>query len=204
MVNLCLIACYLFVIYNVNPLPALAKLRGKGVAFHLFCGATLTLILLASLTGGLSSQLPLHFMGLAAAALVIGYQLTLCAIALVTLSCCLTGNLNLGDVGGYLFAGYLIPLFVFEKWRQLTYDDNIWRFSFITAGAGSLIVIIVKTLSMSLYYIFVSDIAVDKVINQYIILSPLFWLPELLFNATILITLLQHRPQWVLRYRPIE
>lgn len=201
MINLCLIAVCCLVLVSIKPLPTLSELKGKGIAFHLFCAATLTLILLASLTGGLSPQMPMHFIGLAAVSLVIGIRLSLCAVAMVIASLVLIGELAISDIGGYWLAGYIIPLFVFAKWVQLTKHRNLWRFSFVTAGLGSTIIFCVKTLGLSLYYVFVSNVAVDAVLNQYIILSPLFWLPELLFNATVLITLLQHRPQWVLLYR---
>ncbi|OIQ46445.1 MAG: hypothetical protein BM565_11695 [Gammaproteobacteria bacterium MedPE] len=202
MINLGLLLLSCYMIYRANIVHALKQLNQSRVALHLYAGTTLTLTLLASLTGGISTQMPLHFMGLAAAALIIGYRLTISAALIVVFILLALGKIPVEHVGISLTAGYLIPLVLFQIWIKVTKSHNIWIFSFVTAGIGSLVLFIIKTLCMASYYYWGLNVDPEMVVSQYMMISPLFWIPELLLSVTVLITCLQHRPQWVACYQP--
>ena len=197
MVNLILLSISFYFIYRTDALSALGQLQQSRVALHLFAGSTLARSLLAMLSGGVTPQMPLHFMGLAAATLIIGYRLSVIAVLGVIGIKFLIGILPLELLGISLFCGYLLPIILLQYWVKLTRSNNIWIFTFITAGIGSLLVFIAKTLGMAGYYYWVLQLDSTQIIAHYILVSPLFWLPEILLSITIMLTCLQHRPQWV-------
>ena len=202
MINLSLLLLAFYMIYRANIYHALKQLNQSRVALHLYAGTTLTLTLLASLTGGISTQMPLHFMGLAASALIIGYRLTISAALIVVFILLGLSKIPVEQVGISLAGGYLIPLMLFQLWIRMAKSHNIWIFSFITAGVGSVILFIIKTLCMASYYYWELNVSPEMIMSQYMMISPLFWIPELLLSVTVLITCLQHRPQWVACYHP--
>lgn len=197
MVNLILLLISFYFVYRIDALSALIQLKQSRVALHLFAGSTLSLSLLAILSGGISPQMPLHFMGLAAATLIIGYRLSVIAVLIAIGIQLAIGKLPFDVLGISLLCGYLLPIILLQYWVKLTQRNNIWFFTFITAGIGSLLLFIAKTLGMACYYYWVLQFDSAYVVSQYIYVSPLFWVPEILLSVTIMLTCLQHRPQWV-------
>lgn len=197
MANLILLLISFYFVYRIDALSSLIQLKESRVALHLFAGSTLTLSLLAILSGGISPQMPLHFMGIAAITLIIGYRLSVTAALIVIGVQFSIGKLQFDVLGISLFCGSLLPIMLLQYWVRLTQRSNIWFFTFITAGFGSLLLFVAKTLGMASYYYWVLQLDSAQIIAQYILVSSLFWVPEILLSVTIILTCLQHRPQWV-------
>lgn len=195
------IALALAILWKTNIRSSLATLTYSQVALHLFVSSVFSMTLLSWVSGGIDSAMPQHFLGFAAITLIISYRFAIIASALVSLALIAMGKIPPILIGPTLLLGMLIPILIVHYWQLYVKTQSIWGFTIKVAMIGALLSFISKTLFMSGYYYWILQIPLSQIINNYIMLSPLFWLPEIMLNTTIILTLLQHKPHWVATYQ---
>jgi len=202
MINILLIACVVALLWQAKPRLLFNSLKRNNTAFHLFFASTLTITLLGFIQGGANVSMPLHFLGLGAATLILGRQLAILSAVLAAIILLLAQKIITDDVGIIVLGGMLLPIIAVDYWRQwlTSKTASVWRFVLYGAVGGTVISMLVKTLILSIYYLGINDIEQSQVLEQYALLSLLFWVPEIMLNSTIILTLIQHKPHWVSTY----
>jgi len=201
-VDIAFTACAFMFVWYAKPRILLTTLLNNNTALHLFLASTLTITLLAFIQGGAMASMPLHFLGLSAATLILGRNFAILAATLCCLILILAQKLMPSEIGITLIGGMFLPIVAVDYWRKLVIPtgSSVFRFVFLGAAAGAILSLLIKTLLLALYYLQIGDIEQSLIWEQYILLSLLFWVPEIMLNSTIILTLAQHKPQWLASY----
>lgn len=206
MVNIFLISVVLVFFWRKNPRALVTKLSTSNVALHLFLASTLFITLLAFMQGGTTTTMPLHFLGLASITLVLGRSFAILSAMTCALVLLLTQKMAIDDAGALLLGGMLLPIMCIDYWRQwlISSSTSTWRFVLYAGVGGAILSLIVKTLLLSVYYYGVKEFSTPQIIEQYLQLSLLFLVPEIMLNGTIILTLVQHKPHWIATYNTAQ
>lgn len=203
MINIGLIGCAIVLLWYASPRALVTKLTANNMALHLFLASTLAMTLLAFMQGGANVGMPLHFLGLAAITLILGRELSILAAIICGAILLMTQKMAFNDAGAMLVGGMLLPIITVDYWRKWVTSTSLstWRFVLFASVGGAIITLLLKTLLLSVYYYYVNEFTAPQVIEQYALLSLLFWVPEMMLNGTIILTLVQHKPHWVATFR---
>ena len=206
MINILLILLAAYILWQTNLRTSIRTLLTSNTALHLFLASSLSITLLAFLKAGTSLSMPLHFLGLTCVTLILGQRLALLACFISVLGLVFTQKLIFQQMGIFLIGSMMIPVIIFELFRVSVINKikKSWQFIVILASFGAVISFVVKTIINALYYYFVTDIPFNQIMDNYIYLSTLFWIPEMMLNGTIIMTLIQHKPHWVASYAPLQ
>jgi uncharacterized membrane protein len=159
--------------------------------------------LLAFMQGGANVGMPLHFLGLAAITLILGREFAILAAIICGAILLMTQKIAFNDAGAIIVGGMLLPIITVDYWRKWVTSTSLstWKFVLFASVGGAIITLLLKTLLLSVYYYYVNEFTAPQVIEQYALLSLLFWVPEMMLNGTIILTLVQHKPNWVATFR---
>ena len=206
MINILFILLAAYVLWRTNLRTSIQTLVTSNTAMHLFLASSLSITLLAFLKAGTSLAMPLHFLGLTCITLILGQRLALLACFISALGLLFTQKLIFEQMGIFLIGSMMIPIIIFELFRVSVINKikKSWQFILILASFGAVISFVVKTIINAFYYYFVADIPFSQIMDNYIYLSALFWIPEMMLNGTIIMTLIQHKPHWVASYATLQ
>ncbi|SIS45647.1 energy-coupling factor ABC transporter permease [Neptunomonas antarctica] len=167
---------------------------------HLFFGATVLLLMMWSMRAGLSPGLSIHFLGVTALTLVLGWDLAILSASLVLLGMTLIGKESWEGlaVNGLclvvlpVFLSYAIHLFVDKKLPK-----NFFIYLFVCAFAGSVIAIAASGLTMATLLWMDGVYPWSKIDHQYVSLLPLIMFPEGLMNGILMTAIMVFYPDWI-------
>lgn len=201
MINIALLAIAFFACWRADVKHVVSAIYNNAVILHLFFATTISLAILAWLRGGVDESMPQHFLGLCAATLILGQRYVMISCLLVSAILLIGQKISFINLGAALLFGMLLPCYLVNRWQQYCGGLSIWRFTLKVAVVGSILSLLAKVSLMSAYYYFYQGIPSAQIIDNYLRISLLFWVPELMLNATVILTLLQHRPHWIAAYQ---
>jgi len=204
MINIIFVAVALVLLWRADIPNLINTLRHNTTVLHLFLASTLVITLLAFVKTGATIAMPLHFLGLASVSLILGQRFALIACTISALLLLVTQKINLEQLGVLLVGGMMLPVLAVDYLRQILISktSKTWQFITFLVALSAIISLLIKTFVLAGYYHFVDGIPLSQIIDGYISLSFLFWIPEIMLNGTVILTLIQHKPHWVSSYNP--
>ncbi|MDO2946823.1 energy-coupling factor ABC transporter permease [Aeromonas simiae] len=167
---------------------------------HLLLSAALALLPLWWLRAGLHAGLEVHFLGLTALTLLLGWRLALVAgsLALLTLTAC--GSEPWPLLGSHALLGVLLPVLTTEllflaSWAWLA--RHLFVYLFVVAFLGGAAAISVKLLATALWMGMSGAYPWQIIADDYLAIWPLLLFPEALLNGMTMTLLAVYRPHWV-------
>ena len=175
-----------------------SALQAKPTLQHIFYISCIALAVLWSIRAGISSGLGIHFMGLTAATLLMGWPLALLAGALSLLGICVIGleaypcfAVNyLVSVALPVFTSHWILFFV-----QKHLPANPFVYIFLCGFFNGAFAILVVALSTALLIGGLEVYGWDDVWERYLIFLPLMLFPEAFLNGMVVATVMGTAPE---------
>lgn len=188
------LAIVVFAIRQVN----WQALRGYPFLQHLFALSILVLTVLWSMRAGLSSGLAIHFLGLTAATLLMGWPLALLAGALVNIALIILG-LETASAFAVNFVFYVaLPVFtshllLHQVQKRLPANPFIYIFlcGFFNGALSILIVALATALMLGGLGIY----EWYRVYHEYLMYLPLLLFPEAFINGMIVAGIIGTKPE---------
>jgi len=204
MINIIFISAALFLLWRADIPNFINTVRVNNTVLHLFLASTLIITLLAFVKTGSTVTMPLHFLGLTSLTLILGQRFALIACAISAMLLLITQKLAFEQLGILLLGGMMLPVMAIDYLRQLlsSKTHKTWQFITFVVSLSAIVSLVVKTSVLAVYYHVINGVALPDIINGYVSLSLLFWVPEIMLNGTIILTLIQHKPHWVSSYHP--
>lgn len=163
-------------------------LKEQPLLQHVFYSACLALAILWSIRAGLSSGLGIHFMGLTAATLVMGWPLALIAGAIGLLCVTLIGLENYGGFGVNFIISVALPVFTSFAvlkmvQRKLPANPFVYIFlcGFFNGAISILAVACVTSAMLGLLQVY----SWEAVYEEYFMYLPLMLFPEAFINGMV-------------------
>ncbi|MFR9718100.1 energy-coupling factor ABC transporter permease [Aeromonas diversa] len=167
---------------------------------RLLLGASLTLIPLWLLRAGLHQGLSIHFLGLTALTLLLGWRLALLAGTLTLLALTGFGVDSPTQLGSELLLGVMVPVLVSQalflaSWVWL--PRHLFVYLFVAAFLGGAVTISVKVVGTALWAGWSGAYPWHTIEDNYLSIWPLLLFPEALLNGMTMTLLAVYRPHWV-------
>lgn len=167
---------------------------------RLLLGASLALLPLWLLRAGLHQGLSIHFLGLTALTLLLGWRLALLAGTLTLLALTGFGVDSPTLLGSELLLGVVLPVLVSQllflaSWAWL--PRHLFVYLFVAAFLGGAVTISVKVLGTALWAGLSGAYPWHTVEENYLSIWPLLLFPEALLNGMTMTLLAVYRPHWV-------
>lgn len=203
MINIIFIVAALALLWRADIPNFINTIRSNNTVFHLFLASTLVITLLAFVKAGAMITMPLHFLGLTSLTLILGQRFALISCTISAIILLITQKLAIEQLGILLVGGMMLPVIVVEYLRQLltSKTKKTWQFMTFLVALGAVVSLLVKTSVFAVYYYFVDGVTLPQIMDGYISLSILFWVPEIMLNGTVILTLIQHKPHWISSYQ---
>lgn len=173
---------------------------GNNADMHVWLGATVAVMLLWMLKGGVSPGLGFHILGVTTLTLMFGWAFAWFSVVLVVLSTCAygLGGWEAVGVNALLMGG--VPILVTHAMLRLCQwylPHNFFIYVFINAFfVAGLSSVLGKLVTVTL--IVLSGVhTLDAVAYEYLPYLPLMFLSEALVNGMTMTMLVALRPQWV-------
>jgi len=167
---------------------------------HLLLGSAIALVPLWYLRAGLHEGLEVHFLGLTALTLLLGWRLALLAPCLTLLVLGYFGVIKLADFGWQALIGIALPvatswLLFLASWAWL--PRHLFVYIFVAAFLGGAITISVKIAASALLMGMSGTYPWHTITADYLSIWPLLLFPEALLNGMAMTVLAIYRPHWV-------
>ncbi|WP_368164928.1 energy-coupling factor ABC transporter permease [Aeromonas sp. R6-2] len=167
---------------------------------RLLLGASLALLPLWLLRAGLHQGLSIHFLGLTALTLLLGWRLALLAGTLTLLALTGFGVDSPTLLGSELLLGVVLPVLVSQllflaSWAWL--PRHLFVYLFVAAFLGGAVTISVKVLGTALWAGLSGAYPWYTIEENYLSIWPLLLFPEALLNGMTMTLLAVYRPHWV-------
>ena len=167
---------------------------------RLLLGASLALIPLWLLRAGLHQGLSIHFLGLTALTLLLGWRLALLAGTLTLLALTGFGVDSPTQLGSELLLGVMVPVLVSQalflaSWAWL--PRHLFVYLFVAAFLGGAVTISVKVVGTALWAGWSGAYPWHTIEENYLSIWPLLLFPEALLNGMTMTLLAVYRPHWV-------
>ncbi|ENY71835.1 energy-coupling factor ABC transporter permease [Aeromonas diversa] len=167
---------------------------------RLLLGASLALIPLWLLRAGLHQGLSIHFLGLTALTLLLGWRLALLAGTLTLLALTGFGVDSSTQLGSELLLGVMVPVLVSQalflaSWAWL--PRHLFVYLFVAAFLGGAVTISVKVVGTALWAGWSGAYPWHTIEENYLSIWPLLLFPEALLNGMTMTLLAVYRPHWV-------
>lgn len=166
---------------------------------QLFATAAI-LSLLFFVRAGLHDGLELHFVGLTAVTLALGWRMACLCGAISLFPLYLMGHLPLGNIGVELFLGIYLPVMFSYLMHMLVYHHlprQLFVFVFVTAFLGGALTFVVRTLVIAAFYLLDGTYSWPIIADNYLVMLPLFLVPEAMLNGMAIVLMVVYRPQWI-------
>lgn len=167
---------------------------------HLFLGATVVLLVMWSMRAGISPGLSIHFLGLTALTLILGWDLAILSATLVLLGMTLIGTESWQGFsinGLCLVAIPALLTHAIQRFVESRFPKNFFVYQFLCGFVGAGIVIAVSGLSMMAVLWLSGAYTWAKITAEYIQYLPLIMFPEGLMNGILMTGIMVFYPDWV-------
>lgn len=160
----------------------------------------LMLVFLWILKTGIQPGLDVHFLGLTAVTLMLGWRLSIVVAPIALLLLTLFGVYPWQDFGVNLFLGMLVPICFTYSVFLLTYSylsRHLFVYIFIAGFFNAALTIAAQMFSFSVYYKLVGAFPWHVVVNDYFAIVLLMLFPEGVLNGMCIAGLVMYKPNWV-------
>ena len=171
----------LLYLWQSFPVEAFARLKRDSHYQHQLFATAAILSLLFFLRAGIQPGLDLHFVGLTAVTLSLGWRMASLCGAISLLPLLLVGQLPLSMLGIELLLGIFLPVLFSYLVFILVYHylpKNLFVYIFAAAFAGGALMFILRTLAMAGYYLFSGEYDWAMLTDNYLVMIPLFLVPS--------------------------
>lgn len=185
-----------YAIYRA-PWHALAANRGLQ---HLCFGATVALIILWSMRAGISPGLSIHFLGVTALTLILGWDLAILSATSVLLVMTLLGRESIEGISVNGLCLAVLPALLthlIHQWVERTFAKNFFIYLFLCAFIGAALVTAASGLGMGML-LWLDDVYPwSKIMHEYVRYLPLIMFPEALLNGILMTGIMVFYPDWI-------
>lgn len=153
-----------------------------------------------SLQTGIKDNLEVHFLGLTALTLVVGWRLSIVTAAVATLLVTILGVASWADLGENLLLGAIWPISLSYFIFLLTYSyltRHLFVYTFVAGFFNAVLVICAKMFAIGLYLAWTGVYSWSVIKADYLIIMPLMAFPEGLINGMTITALVVYKPEWV-------
>lgn len=167
---------------------------------HLFFGATVLLLLMWSMRAGISPGLSIHFLGVTALTLVLGWDLAILSASFVLLGMTILGKESWQGFAVNGLCLVVIPAFLSYGIHQLVdkkLPKNFFIYLFLCGFIGSSVVVAVSGLLMSGVLWIEGVYPWSKITQEYVDYLPLIMFPEGLMNGILMTGIMVFYPDWI-------
>lgn len=179
------------------PWSLLANNRGLQ---HLFFGVTVVLMVMWVMRAGISPGLSIHFLGVTALTLILGWDLAILSATLVLIAMTLVGNESWQGFSANGVCLVIIPALLTHVIQQLVgryLPKNFFVYLFGCGFLGASVVVAISGLSMSLLLWVDGVYPWAKISHEYISYLPLIMFPEALMNGILMTGIMVFYPDWI-------
>lgn len=198
-VNLIVAAVYLVLLVAALPGLDLAGLARDPARQHRFFAASLIVMLFWLVRAGITPGLSIHFLGMTALTLVVGWRLALLGSLFPLLGTRVLGLEEWILVGwsGLLFCA--LPIGVTELARRLAgrLPANLFVYVFVCAFFGAMLATGCARLAVAGLLWGLDAVPAETVWDEYLLLLPLTLFPEAILNGMVISVLAVYRPGWL-------
>jgi len=195
---LCIVDTFVLVL-AIRRIPYRAFLREKGLQ-HLLFGSLVFLSILWRLRAGLSEGLEIHFLGLTALTLILGWDIAICAGVLICIFTTAMLNLSWNLLPLDVLCKVIFPVLTTVKILKVAegrLPSNFFIYffvcAFLTGGLTGALAVIAK----GGYLVFSGLYPWQQIADEYFLYLPLVIFPEAFLNGTAMIGMLVYLPDWV-------
>lgn len=170
---------------------------------HLWLGASLAILVLWSMRAGLTPELTIHFLGVTAVTLVLGWALALLAVAVACLGLGFAGLVPWSVLSlDFLTAGVIPVAISWLVWRssERWLPANLFVYLFVAVFFAAALAVLVGNLARAGWLLLGGEFELFQVNHDYLVLLPLVVLAEALLNGFVMTGLVIMRPDWVRTY----
>lgn len=160
----------------------------------------LILVALWSLQTGIRDSLEVHFLGLTALTLMVGWRLSIITATLATLIVTVMGVASWLNLGENLLLGAILPITLSYFVFLLTYSylpRQLFVYIFVAGFFNAVLALSAKMFFMGLYLTMTGVYSWSAIKADYLIIMPLMALPEGLINGMTITALVVYKPEWV-------
>lgn len=153
-----------------------------------------------SLQTGIKDNLEVHFLGLTALTLVVGWRLSIITASVATLLVTIFGVASWTNIGENLLLGAIWPISLSYFVFLLTYsylNKHLFIYTFIAGFFNAVLAMCAKMFVIGLYLAWTGVYSWAAIKADYLIIMPLMALPEGLINGMTITALVVYRPEWV-------
>jgi len=175
----------------------------NGDRLQLMGACVLGVVFLWTLKTGIQPGLNVHFLGLTAMTLMLGWRLSTLVAPVALLVLTVLGIYPLHEFGVNLFLGMLVPISVTYFIFLVTYSylsRHLFVYIFIAAFFNAAITITVQMFLFALYYRVTGIYDWYVIMNDYFAIVLLMLFPEGVLNGMCIAGLVTYKPQWVLTF----
>lgn len=183
----------------VRSAPWRVIVANKGLQ-HLFLGAAAVLAMMWSMRAGISPGLSVHFLGVTALTLILGWDLAILSASFVLLAMILMGkeSWDSWSVNGVCLVVIPALLTAFIQ-RQVSkrLPKNFFIYLFLCGFLGAAVVVAVSGLLMAVLLWFQGIYGWGKIVHEYVSYLPLIMFPEALMNGILMTGIMVFYPDWI-------
>lgn len=167
---------------------------------HLFFAVTVVLMVMWVMRAGISPGLSIHFLGVTALTLILGWDLAILSATLVLLAMTVLGKESWQGFTANGICLVVLPALlthVIQSWIGRLLPKNFFVYLFGCGFLGAAVVVAVSGTAMSLL-LWVSDVYPwAKIQHEYINYLPLIMFPEALMNGILMTGIMVFYPDWI-------
>lgn len=163
----------------------------------------LGVVFLWTLKTGIQAGLNVHFLGLTAMTLMLGWRLSVLAAPIALAILTVLGIYPVHEFSVNLFLGMIVPICVTYFIFLVTYSylsRHLFVYIFIAAFFNAAITITVQMFLFALYYKLIGAYEWYVIMNDYFAIVLLMLFPEGVLNGMCIAGLVAYKPQWVLTF----
>ena len=167
---------------------------------HVCAVSVVILMALWALQTGIRDGLEVHFLGLTALTLMLGWRLSLLTASLALMLTTLLGLSPWYDLGLQLLLGIIWPVSLSYFVFLLIYSylpRHLFIYTFIAGFFNGALTITAKMLAFALYFYFTETHSWSAIFRDYLTIIPLLLFPEGLINGMSITALVVYKPEWV-------
>lgn len=194
------LALYLIVMLIILRSLSIQALLANKLRQHLIFGAGVALFVLWFLRVAVNDGLNIHFLGIVALTLVMGFRYAIIVATLALIGLCAIGQEPWALFGVNALLGVVIPIAVTYLIFTLAFHHlprQFFVYIFVCAFFPAAIVVALKMGLMGGYYWFEGIHSWDDISNNYLLMIPLMLFPEGLLNGMTMTLLVIYKPYWV-------
>lgn len=171
---------------------------------HQLAGAcVLGLVFLWALKTGIQPGLEVHFLGLTAVTLMLGWRLSILVAPLALVVLTVLGVYPWQEFGVNLFIGMLVPISFTYLIFLLAYSylsRHLFVYIFVAGFFNAALTIAVQMFCFALYYKLIGAYQWHVIVDDYFVIVLLMLFPEGVLNGMCLAGLVTYKPEWVVTF----